>query len=61
MYTESDLLKTVIETHDCYIKSETLCETIEEISSLPKIASSEIKIEGEKLLIGLEKSSDAFH
>ena len=61
MYTESDLLKTVIETHDCYIKSETLCETIEETSSLPKIASSEIKIEGEKLLIGLEKSSDAFH
>ena len=55
MHTDSDVLKTVIEIHDSYIKSETLCEKIEKVASLPKVASIEMTIDDEKLLIGLEK------
>ena len=55
MYTDSDVLKTVIEIHSSYIKSETLCEKIEKVASLPKVASTEMSINDAKLLIGLEK------
>ena len=55
MYTDSNLLKTVIEIHDSYIKSETLCEKIEKVASLPKVASTEMHLDDENLLIGLEK------